>query len=159
MSRMFTAKELIGFAVEIEKSGIAFYSEAAKKSKDTKAQELYKFLIDEEAKHQKIFQGLLAGLEKQVMSAEAMTVTEEYKSFMKALVDSAIFKKDALAKGVLKNDMAILDYALGREKDSVIFYSDMRKLVPEKDLKQLDQIIIEERSHIVKLLDIKSKLS
>lgn len=149
---MFTAKEMVSLSIDIEKSGTAFYTAAAEKAKNKKSQELFQFLTKEEVKHEKMFEDLGKHLDDQASSSEEMASTEEYKQYLQAVVDSAIFNKDDMDKGILKNEKAVKDYALGREKSSVLFYSDLKKLVPEKAKKTVDRIIAEERTHIVKLL-------
>jgi len=154
MTKMFTAGELAGIAEEIEKSGISFYKDLATSVDNEKIKEIFQFLAGEEVKHQKVFHDLQSNIAELPSSEENMLDTQEYQGYMKALADTAIFKKEQISPDVLKNEKGIIDYAIAREKDSVLFYTSMKDLMPENTHQDVDQIIKEEKSHILKLLKI-----
>ncbi|GAF82729.1 unnamed protein product, partial [marine sediment metagenome] len=52
-----------------------------------------------------------------------------------------------------------IQIALGAEKDSILYYSEMRNLVRERDREMVDRIIEEEKSHLRQLSDLKKKLA
>ena len=59
----------------------------------------------------------------------------------------------------LKTSQEVLDLAITFEKDSVVFYSTMKKAVPESFGKdQIDALINEEIKHIALLTQKKEKL-
>jgi len=51
--------------------------------------------------------------------------------------------------------IAALDFAIGRELDSVLYYSEMKKYVTASAQDLLEQVIEEERKHVVILTNIK----
>ena len=55
--------------------------------------------------------------------------------------------------------MEAINMGIGFEKDSIVFYEGMKKVVPEYDLKILDELIAQEQSHLRKLSDLKKNLT
>lgn len=155
MSKIFAIHELLTFAVKIEEEGMAFYKDMAAKTKNEEAKDLYSGLVQEEADHRKTFQEMLDGASKEVGSG---TYSDEYNSYMRALVESTVFKKDDKQKASISNDSDALEFAIEKEKDSILFYLGMKEYVPEKDRGSVDKVVEEERSHIIKLLNIKEKI-
>jgi rubrerythrin len=109
-----------------------------------------------EVEHEKTFVSLRASLSDQEKEKTVFDPEDESVLYLKALADSRIFLKKDIPD-VLSNmnqtekDFAkkIINYAMGAEKDSIVFYLGMKELVPEnlgKD--KIDQIIKEEMSHI-----------
>ena len=155
MPKIFALHELVRFAVEIEKDGIAFYNRLAEQASDATVKELYQFLVAEEVTHQAIFEALLAEVGEAVNPGES---SDKYHQYMHALVESAVFKKDDPAIQNLVDDAEILEYAIGKEKESILFYQEMKGFVPEQDKPTVEKIIEEERFHVIKLLDMKEKV-
>jgi rubrerythrin len=153
MPNTYSLAEIFTFAIKIEEQGIAFYEAMAKKTKIKDAKELYLYLRDEEIKHRETFQDMLAGLE------QAVAPTGETSAYLKALVEAVVFRKDDGQLKALSNDSTALDYAIDREKDSILFYIEIKEHVPEQGRSAVDKIIEEERTHIIKLLDIKEKIN
>jgi rubrerythrin len=59
----------------------------------------------------------------------------------------------------VSSDVEAIQIALGAEKDSILFYSEMRDLVRMPDRDVVSKIIEEERSHLRQLSDLKKDLS
>ncbi len=75
MGMFFTGKELLDVAVNIEKSGAAFYETMVNCAKSKKAKTAFKYLADQEKQHIKAYQSML----KAVADAPPPeTYTEEY---------------------------------------------------------------------------------
>jgi len=159
MTISFSGSELLNIAIGIERNGLAFYESLAKSDQDPMARGAYKYLADMEKKHIKTFQGLLEGVGEY---KPPESYAEEYDLYLKALVDSAVFTDDAVARQIAEKvttSIEAIQIALGAEKDSILFYSEMRNLVPERDRETVDRIIEEEKSHLRQLSDLKAKLA
>ena len=50
-----------------------------------------------------------------------------------------------------------LQLAVGAEKDAILFYSEMRDLVPQRERDAVDKIIREERNHVRELSELKRR--
>jgi rubrerythrin len=159
MPVLFSGSELLDVALGIEKSGASFYGSMATLARNEMTRGVYAYLADEEQKHIRIFQGMLAS------SADYRpleTYTEEYDLYLKALVDSAVFTDDQVARELAQgagSDAEALQIALAAEKDSILFYSNLRDLFRRSNREMVDKIIQEERSHLRQLVDLKQSLS
>jgi len=158
---IFTSSELIEVALGIERNGAAYYSSLAESATDASLKDTYYHLADMEREHIKIFQNLLdsAGKYQPPYAGEA---AEEYEQYLKALVDSTVFTDDKVARQMAQkaaNPAEAIQLALGAEKDSILFYSEMRDLVPKQDRPIIDKIINEEKSHMRQLSSLKRKFA
>ena len=59
----------------------------------------------------------------------------------------------------MTEDVQALDFALGFEKDTILFMYEMRDVVAESQRATVDRLIAEEKSHVQRLTDLKSQLS
>jgi len=159
VSISFSGSELINIAIGIEKRGIAFYDTMAKSSSNPKARDIFQRLADMERQHAQIFQGMLDEADKyQVSEAYA----EEYGAYFQALVDSAVFTDDMIASEMATqadDDIKAMELAITAEKDSILFYYEMRDIMPRHTLPAVDRIIVEEKSHLKELSEFKKQLA
>jgi rubrerythrin len=159
MSIIFSGSELLEVALGIEKNGAAFYQALASKTKDKSTRAIYKHLADEEIKHQKIFQGMLDAVGK-YQPPEGYT--EEYALYLKSLVDSSVFTNVSQAQqkaAKVSSEAQALDIGIQAEKDSILFYTEMKNLVKPADRQLVLNIIDEEQSHLSQLSQLKQALS
>ncbi len=156
---VFSGNELIEVALGIERNGVVYYSSLAKSTTDPWLKDSYNHLADMERKHIEIFQNMLGSVGKYKPTYAGET-EEEYELYLKALVDSAVFTDDKVARQMAQRASSpaeAIQIALGAEKDSILFYSEMRDLVSEQDRPIIDKIIKEEKSHLRQLSSLKRK--
>ena len=159
MGVFFSGRELINIAVGIERNGAVFYDSLADSTRDAAVQGTYKYLADKEKEHIGIFQNMLGSVGDY---QPPETLTEEYDSYLKALTDSLVFTDDQVAREIARkvnSDIEAIQIALGAEKDSILFYSEIRDLVRMPDHDVVNKIIEEEKSHVRQLSDLKKDLS
>ena len=151
---LFEPSEIFQFAIRIEENGENFYHQMAQKFEDEKVKELFSFLADEETKHKKIYEGMVSKMEKY---EPFESYTNEYFSYLRAYVDNHIFTPEKLNEEMsnIKDVNSAIDFAMGTELDSILYYQEVKNLVPENQRNVIDKIIEEERRHYVKLSDIK----
>lgn len=157
MSYLLNVKEILEFAVYIEQRGYEFYIEAIKKCPDPRATKLFQYLADEEFKHEKVFKKLLP-MEGQLKDKEP---DPEYLAYMKEFLKAHhLCDKEAIhAKLVrLQRLDEILDLAIGFEKDSIIFFSELKEMFAKGHAVAVQKIIIEEMGHLRKIFAIKRML-
>ena len=155
MSLIFTGKELINIAVGIEKNGAAYYNAILASLKDDTLRKAFQYLADSEREHIKVFQSMLGSI-SDYQAPE--TYSEEYETYLKSLVDSAIFSNEQKAKdiaGEIGSTDEAIQIALTAEKDSILFYSAMRDLIKRSEQEIVIKIIDEEKSHIRQLLKLR----
>ena len=159
MSISFYGNELINIAIGIERRGIAFYDVLAQSTQNTKAREIFQYLVGMERDHILVFQGMLDEVDKhEVPEAYA----GEYGAYLQALSDSAVFTDDAVTSELAaqsENDIAALELGINAEKDSILFYYEMREMMPKAARVKIDKIIAEEKQHLRQLSEFKKTLA
>ena len=149
--------EVLQFAMAIEENGVQFYLMAEKYARSQKLKELFAFLAKEEANHQETFKCLG---DKFDISQPRGDFPDEYFALLRKMVDIEVFlpikEKDFVKK--FTNQIQVIDFAIQRELDAILFYMKMKKMIPEKDHRVVEEIIDEERTHYNKLTAVKSIL-
>ncbi len=149
---IFTANQALEMAMEIEKNGEIFYKKAAEKSEDPETQAIFEDLAQQEVAHYKTFQRLAGDVESAPdLSGE---VYDQYEVYLHVALENALFagpeKALALAEKAEDRETA-LRAAMGFEKDTLIFFYDLRDMVAEKDRETISAIIREEKRHLRRL--------
>ncbi len=156
MSNLLQVSEIVGFAVHIEQNGYAFYTETAKKFNDPKLMDLFHFMAEEELRHEKTF----SDLQKTVGEyTPPESYRDEYETYMKDFLKGVSPKtNEAMKERVAKVEdlMDAINTAIGMEKDSIVFYSTLKRYVDDKNKGILNTIIEEEVSHLLKLHNFKN---
>jgi len=158
MANIFAGSEVVEIGIQIEENGRDFYAALASQTKAAKNKEIFQFLAGEEEKHMKVFQGILEKTEKYEPQGLG---ADEYYAYMHALASESVFTQAGKGKqiaGKVKNDKEAIDIGIGAEKDSIIFYEGIKKLVPEYDRKIVEEVIVQEQGHLKQLLELKAKL-
>ncbi len=157
---VLTARELYDIALGIERNGVAYYDSLAQLASDQSLNDAYRQLANMERHHIKVFQTL------QSKTGGGPVVPEdeedEYRGYLQALIDSSVFTNDQVARDLARRAAGpaeALQLALGAEKDSILFYSAMKSLVPQRDRAAVDGIIREERMHLRDLTTLKQRYS
>ena len=159
MSISFSGSELIDIAINIEHSGIAFYDIMTRSAENEVARIAFKYLADMERQHVETFRDMLGEADKYQLAG---TRDEDYAGYVKSLVDSAVFSEDALNSELadkVSNDIDAVELAMGAEKDSILFYYEVRELMHQHDQSAVTRIIAEEKTHLRQLSMLKKKLS
>jgi rubrerythrin len=155
------AEEVLQIAVDIERNGQAFYRKAAEVVEGDKPRALLIKLAEWEAGHQVLFEGLHSGL---AGSSDAFLFDPEDEAtlYLQAIADGLVFNSKADAAellGTVTEPVEILNRALAREKDAVIFFAAMREALIDKDHRQqVNQIVKEEMSHVRFLVEMLKEL-
>lgn len=158
MGNIFSASEVVEMGIEIEKNGRDFYNGVKNLSKNPKAKELFEFLAGEEGKHIKRFEGILSEVKKYDPSE---AYPGEYFAYIRSLSEGYIFTKKNKGADIaetIKDAPKAIELGIGLEKDSILFYEWMKKLVLEGEQKIIDRLIGEEQEHFLKLSELKKIL-
>ncbi|MFC1848111.1 ferritin family protein [Chloroflexota bacterium] len=159
MGVLFSGRELINIGIGIERNGAVFYDSLAESTEDSRVKAIYKDLAGQEREHIGIFENMLSSLSDY---QPPETLTDEYEAYMKALVDSLIFTDDKVARDMARgvaSAVEAIQIALGAEKDSILFYTEMRELVRSSDRDAVGKLIAEEKSHLRQLTALKHSLT
>ncbi|NQS88647.1 ferritin family protein [Patescibacteria group bacterium] len=158
MMNVFSISEVIQLGIRIEKNGKDFYSTVAKSSKEDRAKQIFQHLADEEKKHIEVFKNILSNVEKYEPSG---LYTEEYFAYLKALSEEYVFTKEK--KGIeiaqkVKDEIEAIEIGINVEKDSILFYNEMKKLVLRDEHRAIYKLIEEEQEHLKELSELKKSL-
>jgi rubrerythrin len=149
---MFTAEDVVKFAVRIEANGEIFYREAERQAKDEAAKALFKHLADEEVEHKKLFQKMLAELTASGGPREGFS--DEWISYFQHHIDGR-----AVFKGKVASDTpTAIERALEGELDAVAYFRELKNFLPEQAHAVLDALIAEEKSHFTQLAEYIKRL-
>jgi len=163
MAMAFNAREVFDIGVQIEANGKAFYEAAAKKTAETATREFFLQLAAWEAQHIKLFGELRDALPAGAGTAEVFDPNDEAALYLQATADSHVFVKNKDMVGLVagcKGPQEILDLAMTFEKDSVVFYTTMKKVVaPNLGQDKVDRLIDEEIKHISMLSQRKANMA
>ena len=155
---IFEPSEVFQFAIRIEEGGEKFYREMAKKIDNTEVKSLFSALADEEVKHRKTYEGMLSKIEEY---EPFESYPGEYFSYLRAYADNIIFTPKKMEEEISKiNDApAALKFAIDRELDSILYYQEVKNIVPQSQRGLIDKIIDEERRHFMKLTKCNSDIA
>jgi rubrerythrin len=148
-TKFLADSEILTVAMNIEEDGYKFYDEAAKAIKSKEAGEIFCKLRDDELDHGKIFRemfDLLPGAD----SNDLFGIKDEIASYLRALVETGVFK--SMDKGSFKrlNEVRALETGIQAERDSVLFYTEARRVSVNPKAKDIISRVIDiEKEHIV----------
>ena len=155
---VLTAAEALKWALEIEQNGEAFYNEVAAKSADLEVKALFEDLAAQERGHYQVFQKMM---EEEVKPDPDLSTVEydEYQTYLQVALAEALFagpdKGLTLAKQAQDRETA-LRAAMGFEKDTLLFFYDLREMVSAADREVISAIINEEKAHLRRLAKMQS---
>ena len=147
MASFVNAADAVAAAVEIERRGHAFYVQVEQKASGADDKEFFAFMAKEEKRHEGIFESMLSrmgGLPLPAGSDDA-----EYLDYVKGLLDSHTLFMPDQEKRTLD---APLYQAMQFEKDTLIFFLELEKMVPDSEKHYVRECAEEERSHLRMLL-------
>lgn len=156
MTITFNADEILQMAEQIERNGIKFYSLAAERLKQFC--DIFTQLARQEEEHRSIFSGMRRNLSAAEREATSYDPDNQSGLYLQALADREVFKLDQDPQKLLPVSVTlagVIDIAIGKEKDSIVFYAGMKELVSEKlGGGKINSIISEEFRHIAVLRGI-----
>ena len=156
MSFDFSADEIFEMAEQIERNGAKFYRTSADGVKEASSRELLMNLAAMEDEHEKTFAAMRSDLTSKEKATATFDPENEAILYLKALADSRVFVARQIPNLGAMADRSddeimqeVLKFAIGAEKESIVFYLGMKDAVPEGLGKsRLDAIIKEEMGHI-----------
>ncbi len=139
---------LLDLALRIEKNGASFYRRLAAGTIEPRARSLFLDLADQEDAHHAFF----AGLKDEELRREWPAGRRALAEFADRVIfgtewverEAGLQAETAPARDDIKR---ALWFALRRELDSIVFYGELRKLLPAGPAASLDRIISAEQGH------------
>jgi rubrerythrin len=157
----FTGKEVLDMAVRIEENGMRFYADASKAAKSHQLKDLFHALSEEEGTHIKMFLELKKVLVGDDPSTGFDPYLEDAQQYLKSMADTEVFTNPEAGKEAarsLKDEKEAISMAIGMEKDSLLFYYELERMIREKDRAVIESLIEQEKEHVRKLTNLQDLL-
>lgn len=151
MMHVFSDLEGIRIAIEMEKRGESFYRRAARVSHDNTVVELLLRLADDERGHIHEFERIY---ERESTNLSDTAYSDETNSFLSAIAADVVFPNGlmALRETGFENISAVLLNAIASEKDSIMFYSELKDLTSDAHSRSVFmELASQERGHLLRL--------
>jgi rubrerythrin len=149
------ASDIVDLACQVEKNGEAFYRAVAKETRSPEIRALFEDLADQETKHYATFSKLAQTVrEKPLMTDEEW---DSYLKYMNATVQSAFFEgpdKVLAAARKVKDEKEAVRMAMGFEKETLLFFYDLRDAIQGSERSFVEKIVWEEKAHIRRLANV-----
>ena len=162
MAIVFNTDEVFEMAIRIENNGAAFYRKVAGLQSDTKNQKFLESLANMEDQHQRIFTKMRTTLTEKDKGPKVFDPYNEVSQYLAAMADTMGGEGSPSVADTLTGNESleeILQIAVGLEKDSILFYLGIKDLIPaQSGQDRIDEIIKEERRHVVQLSNLLEKL-
>lgn len=152
---IFTASEVVEFAKRVHENGTNFYRYAMQLVKNEEAKKLFSELAEEESMYNNKLEKIFADVEKYIPPE---MYVGEYAQYLRNYIDNnVVFTQKTLNADLsdVKDACSAIDFAARRELDSICYYESIKKIVPKSQHKNINQLIAEERSHFVKLTNLR----
>jgi rubrerythrin len=154
---VFKGSDIVEFAVRIEENGENFYRYAIQLAKDEETKKIFENLAEAERHHKRIFEKIFAAMEK---SNPPETYDGEYAAYLHNYVDgNIVFTKEVMATELakVKYVLSAIDFAIGRELDSILYYQEIKQFVPASEHGVVEEVIDEERKHFKGLSNLRTR--
>ncbi|NQT33110.1 MAG: ferritin family protein [Candidatus Omnitrophica bacterium] len=155
MDEHFSGCEIVEIGIQIEKNGKDFYSALSASTGDKRVKELFEYLAGEEEKHIAVFKKIL---DSSCNYEPAAAYPGEYFAYMNALASQYVFTRKGAGKemaGKAGGYTEGIDMGIQFEKESILYYEGMKRIVPPQDMDVVDKLISEEKEHLKRLCEIK----
>jgi rubrerythrin len=151
----YNAEELFRMAESVERDGMRFYRQAAQNVDSPELAELLSQLADWEGRHDTQFAAMRADLPEAATrgTGPGDPVEEHAADYLQAFVDGKVFPSPSRTSGFeyprLAEPEEVLAYAIGREKDTIVFFLTLQQQVPRyRGQDRIQGIIDEELKHV-----------
>jgi rubrerythrin len=139
--------------MEIEENGEAFYNAVAGQFEpDGDIRKLFEDLAVQERAHFRLFEKMRDEVAPSPQSP--LVEADEYKAYLLSALDNALFSgpdKALTAIDESPDRETAIRTAMGFEKDTLLFFYDVREMVSEKDRGAITGVIREEKRHVRRL--------
>ncbi len=163
MGGIFNADEVFQMAQDMEVAGAKYYRDAASLFPDHPRAHMLTMLARMEEEHFKQFGAVREQVKRAVRLPEVWDPEGEAAQYLRALSERKVFHPDEDPSQRFTGRESLREImirALAMEKESIVFYSGLKELVPaDLGRAQVDEIIRQEMGHVTtltqELIDLK----
>jgi rubrerythrin len=148
---LLTGDEIIEIAIRLEKRGEAFYIEAAQSATTASVKALFEDLAEQESHHCRAFQQMGRAVVELALSPDQW---DQFQAYAGALLQQSLFgtPEGALSRAAEAMDEGeALQAALDFEKETLLFFYELRDAVRGPAQQVVEGIVQEEKRHIQRL--------
>jgi rubrerythrin len=151
---MFSIREVIDLAIQIEKNGEQYYRDAIQKISNPSLQSMLEWLADQEGKHQSWFSERKERLETE---GDDLEMEEMGSDILQGILGDQSFSLKEADLSKIDGVEALIQLAVEFEKDSILFYEMIGSFIEDVETSEkLNEIIAEENHHIELLEDFQN---
>lgn len=147
-----SASAVLSIAEQIERNGVKFYRRAAGQVSDAALSTLLVNLAQWEGRHAEIFRRMRERLSAERWQAGELRpqrISPRDSAVMAGLAVFGVQPDPAEELGHRPTKADVLRLALGKERDSIVYYLGLRDFMADKaDKDVIDQVIAEEKKHV-----------
>ena len=155
MAIAFNADQALAMAEQIERNGRRFYIRAAQIVAEGDVHRLLLDLAEWEKGHETLFAALRADLTEEEKKATTFDPDGEAELYLQAMADAHVFNVSEDPAALLSGDETpeqLLNTALGFERDSILFFTGLARLVPKRlGRDKVEAVTQEEVGHVAYL--------
>ena len=151
----YSARDLVNIAIGIERRGIIYYDVIARSTEDDQARAVFEGLARMERVHLATFEHMLDDI-----GGTGVNEAEE-EGYIATLLQDAVFTDDAVTADVAAQadtDIKAMELAINGEKDAILYYYELRDLLPEGLAALVNRILNEEKRHLAQLTAIRQSM-
>jgi len=159
MSDLLKPAEIIDFAITIEEMGYRFYVESLKNVKHPDIISFFQVMADEEFQHKNTFQRIKEDIGDY---RPAESFPGEYRQYMTDFLQAhSLANRARLEEKIqaVKEPLDAIRTALDFERDSIVFFAQLKRMVKDHHRDLIEEIIQEEVTHIFKINRIAKNLN
>lgn len=154
---LFNVAEVIDLGIEKEKKRRDFYALAADNFSEKELKDLFSRLKDWEEAHIKKFSEIRNSIDEQETKE---SYPGELEAYMKVYIDDALYREITpdKFKQKISSPLSAIEYAIGFEKDAILFFNEILPFVSSANKEAIQQLIDEEKKHVVFLVELRKKI-
>ena len=145
---LFKMTEFVDMAIKDEDAGASFYQTLAEKTKSPDLKSEYLRIADQEIEHAGLFRAINEELGTENIHEE---YPGQYDKYIDSLLENRAMTTPDKAADVARNttsDREAIAVAIQMEKDTLLFYFEMKEFIPNTHKAVVEKIINEERLHV-----------
>jgi rubrerythrin len=152
---MFTLRDVLDMAIQIERNGETVYRSALAKTDDPEFVEMLSWMAEEESRHAHHF-GTIR--HKLTQGTDNPLMDELGKLMLESIVGNRSFSLEDVDFSRVEEVNDLMGIMIAFEKDTLEFYHLFRNFLTDAgELQCLDDIIADEQAHIRKLEECRDK--
>lgn len=151
MREVFALEDIFNVMIELETLGNIHYVQMQEMTDDLQLKSLFALLATQEIAHKELY----TTYKNKNITFERNIVNEEYEAYMDAMLKGTVrFLEESKE---IKSFEHGFEVAINLEKDTILFLTELRRIVTPEYYEAIDNVTDQERNHLKALYEYKSK--